>query len=316
VSADGNHAPCEESLVHSALLYPDVDTYLTEVAAFIQAGLTAGEPVLVAVPEPHLAAIRQALGDAAEQVEFVDMARHGRNPNLIIPSLLRLFLDRHGNRRTRIVSESIWPGRRPEEIDLAVRHDALTNQALARYPTTILCPYDADRLNPRILALGTRTHPTVVGHGVRLPNGGYAEPGTVIAALNDVLPDNSPAAAEVDFFDAETLAQATELIATYGARVGLSPQRIADLLSAVTEVAITSLEPGDGPGKLRLIDQPDRLVCEIRTPGELHDFLAGRLVPGEETARGRALFAADNLCDLVDTHTHPNSSTTRLFMWR
>ena len=97
---------------------------------------------------------------------------------------------------------------------------------------------------------------------------------------------------------------------------GSARERLEDLLRALTTVAAATLGPDDGPGILRLVEQADGLVCEIRTPAEQADFLAGRLVPAEDSLLARGIFAANHLCDLVETHTHLNSSTTRLFMWR
>jgi len=302
-------------LRHDALLYPDLDTYRSEVTGFVRGGLDAGEPVLVAAPEDRLTLLVEALGPAAKDVELVDMTERGRNPNLIIPTILRAFLDRHGLARTRITIETIWPGRLPEEIESAMRAEALVNRVLRDYPTTLLCPYDAALLSPPVLRLANRTHPTVVDHGRPLPCGDYVDPGVVLAVLNDPLPDYSPAAVEIDF-DRDTLAEAVALIASYGADTGLSPQRLDDLLRALTEVATATLGPEDGPGTLRLVEQAGGLVCEIRTPAEEADFLAGRLVPADDSLLARGIFAANHLCDLVETHTHLNSSTTRLFMWR
>lgn len=308
-------APPARRLRHGALLYPDLDTYRSEVTGFVNGGLAAGEPVLVAAPEDRLSLLREALGAAAGDVEFVDMTERGRNPNLLIPTILRAFLDRHGPSRTRITVETIWPGRLPEEIESAVRAEALVNRVLRGYPTTLLCPYDAALLSPSVLRLANRTHPNVVDHGRPLPCGDYVDPGVVLAVLNDPLPDYSPATVEINF-DRDSLAEAVALIASYGTDAGLSPQRLDDLLRALTEVARTTLGPDDGPGTLRLLDQADGLVCEIRTPGREADFLAGQLVPADDSARGRGLYTANRLCDLVETHTHVNSSTTRLFMWR
>ena len=85
-----------QQLRHDALLYPDLDTYRAEVTGFVRAGLAAAEPVLVAAPEDRLTLVAEALGPAAADIELVDMIERGRNPNLVIPTILRAFLDRHG----------------------------------------------------------------------------------------------------------------------------------------------------------------------------------------------------------------------------
>jgi hypothetical protein len=42
--------------------------------------------------------------------------------------------------------------------------------------------------------------------------------------------------------------------------------------------------------------------------------MAGRVVPAPDSPRGRGLLIANRLCDLVQTHTAPTGTTTRLHM--
>lgn len=304
----------QQGLRHEALHYPDLDTYLGEIAAFVHAGLRNGEPVLVALPSHRLDLVRGALRTDPGEIEFVDLNRNGRNPNLILLAVLHPFLERHSPATTRIVVEPVWPGRLPEEIESVVRLEARINADLAGYATTILCPYDRQSLSPGILSLANRTHPTVVDRGIRLPCQSYADPRRVLDSLNDRVPDNSPAVLDVSF-DLSCLAKAIGRIAGYVSGTWLAGQRATDLVRAVTEVT-SGLRP-DRTGRLRLYDQPARLICEIRAPGGYADLLTGDLAPATSpTDWATGLFAANQLCDLVDTHTHQNSCTTRLVMLR
>ncbi len=307
--------PPHAGLHHIGLVYSSLAEYLTVVTDFVRDGLDAREPVMVAVPGRQLELVREVLGERAELVEFHDMALAGRNPMLIIPTVLRAFVERHGTRRTRIVGEPLWPGRRPAEEWLAVRHESLINRVLADAPTTILCPWDGTGLSREVLRFAARTHPAMVEDGQCQPCAGYVEPERVIGALNDPLPDTAPVAVEVDF-DRETLPIVAELLARYGDQVGLPAQRVLDLQRAVGEVAGPALAEGAEPGTLRLLDRPDRVVCEIRTPGEFHELTAGLVGAAQDSPRGRGLFAANQLCDLVETHNHPDCTTTRLYLWR
>src|SRR5690349_15175350 len=60
-------ASAEEKFVHPALFYQGPREYLAGTVGFIREGLAAGEPVAVAVPEPRLRLLRDALGDSAER---------------------------------------------------------------------------------------------------------------------------------------------------------------------------------------------------------------------------------------------------------
>jgi hypothetical protein len=80
---------------------------------FLEDGLDAGEPMMVAVLPEHAAWLTDGLGDRAGLVEFIDMSVLGGNPARIIPALQE-FLDSHfdGVRPVRGIGEPIWPGRR------------------------------------------------------------------------------------------------------------------------------------------------------------------------------------------------------------
>ena len=97
------------TFTHDALFYQGRDEYASEVCSFVRQGVSAGEPVLVAVPGRRLDLVRGALGEAGQAVSFADMAVLGRNPARIIPAIRR-FTDSRRPGRTRFVSEPVWPG--------------------------------------------------------------------------------------------------------------------------------------------------------------------------------------------------------------
>ena len=74
---------------HCALFYRRQDEYAREVCSFVRDGMSAAEPVLVAVPGRRLDLVRGALGETGEAVSFADMAVLGRNPARIIPAFTR-----------------------------------------------------------------------------------------------------------------------------------------------------------------------------------------------------------------------------------
>src|SRR5690242_2705624 len=166
------------TFAHDALFYQGRDEYAREVCSFVRQGVSAGEPVLVAVPGRKLDLVRGALGPAAGAVSFADMAGLGRNPARIIPAIRR-FTDSRRPRRTRFVGEPVWAGRSAAETAEATRHEALINTALAAVPAAILCPYDASGLTAAVLQDARRTHPRVVEDGARRVSDDYS--GTAVA---------------------------------------------------------------------------------------------------------------------------------------
>lgn len=303
------------AFVHEALYYRTLDEYLANTVPFVRDGLAAGEPVLVAVPEPQLARLRAQLGGDAKQVRFIDMAEEGRNPNRIIPWVLRSFVDSRAPGRVRVIGEPIFVGRRPAELGPCVQHEALINVALANANALVLCPYDVVQL-PHMVSDAGRTHPVIVeGDGSRRP-GDYLDPATVVALHNTPLPE-PPMVAEALVFDARRLGDVRRIIAQHGAGAGLSPERIADAQVAVTEIATNALTHG-GPGiaTLRAWTDPEHVVYEIRAAGHIEDPMAGRVVPSPDAAHGRGLLVANRLCDLIETHTMVTGTVTRMHLGR
>ena len=303
------------SLVHDGFFYHDVEEFLAVTVPFVREGLAEAEPVLVAVPQPRVDLLRDELGEGSAEVRFLDMSKAGRNPNRIIPWVLRAFVDEFTGRPVRIIGEPIWPGRAPAEIPVCVQHEAMINVALADTPATVLCPYDAARLHAGVLMYAGRTHPTLVVDGTRRPHEGYAEPIGLVALLNQPLPDPPEPVSEV-CFDLNGLAEMRSMVAEGGRRAGLAPDLIVDLQLAVNEIASNSMIHGRGDAVVRVWLEADRVVCEVRGPGEITDWMAGRVRPADTSERGRGLLLANRLCDLVQTYTCPDGTTTRLHMRR
>ncbi len=65
---------------HEALLYPGAEEFLAGIVSFVAPAVDSGYPVLVLLPTAKLAAVRTALGPAAEKAEFADITDVGANP--------------------------------------------------------------------------------------------------------------------------------------------------------------------------------------------------------------------------------------------
>jgi anti-sigma regulatory factor (Ser/Thr protein kinase) len=311
---------------HPALFYRGEDEYTAGTVPFVLAGLAAGEPVAVAVPGPNLAVLKAALGPDGDGVRFLDMTRAGRNPGRIIPGVLRAFADAHPAGRVRIIGEPIWPGRTGAEYPACVQHEALINLAFQGREATILCPYDAGRLDPRVLADAYITHPTVRDGDGEHDSEAY-DPERAAARGNEPLPD-PPAAAAVSFgFDTGTLPHARRFAVQAARERGLSGDRLQDLAIAVAELTTNSVLHGGGSGTLLLWaerggagegggTEDGRIVCEVRDRGHLTDPLAGRRPPARDQIGGRGLLLVHHLADLVRTHTTERGTAIRFHLAR
>ncbi|MGW1674161.1 anti-sigma factor RsbA family regulatory protein [Streptomyces sp. NPDC002324] len=302
-----------EPFVHPALFYRGEEQYTAGTVPFLTEGLAAGEAVAVAVPGPHLELIKAGMGASADKVTFLDMTRVGRNPGRIIPGVLRAFADAHPAGRVRIIGEPIWAGRSAVEYPACVQHEALINAAFQGREVTILCPYDADALEPEVLTDAYATHPVVIDTGVELPSDAY-DPDRVVARYNQPLAC-PPGAASLSF-DAKALPEARAFAVQEAKQLGLGEDRRQDLMLAVAELTTNSVVHGGGTGTLRIWADGEQIVCEVHDRGRLTDQLAGRRPPARDQLGGRGLMLVHYVSDLVRLHTAPDSTTVRFYLHR
>jgi anti-sigma regulatory factor (Ser/Thr protein kinase) len=295
---------------HDGLLYRTSKEYVDGVAAFLQPGLHAREPVFVSVPEQNCELLRTHLPESGAGVEFADMTIVGHNPNLIIPAIQQ-FLDAHAGRRVTFVGEPIWAGRSPAEICEATRHEAMLNTVFADVAVDILCPYDVAGLAAKTVADAWRTHPVIVDGNARCASAGYGDPASMYAATDPLQPV-APDAAEVLPIRPGELPWLRDEVRRHSAAHGLSAERTRDLVLAVNEIAVNTLMHTASPGTLRVWREPNSVTCEIRDSGHIVDPLAGRRRPAIDASRGRGLWMANQLCDLVQIRSGEGGTTVRL----
>jgi anti-sigma regulatory factor (Ser/Thr protein kinase) len=301
--------------VHPALLYRDSDEYLAATVPFIRDGLAAGEPVAVAVPDPNLALLRDALGADAERILFRDMTVAGRNPGRIIPTILLAFAEAHPGRRVRIIGEPIWAGRSAVEYPACAQHEALINAAFTGRDATILCPYDVTELDPMWVDDAHRTHPVMLTTTRRWDSPRYTDPVTVAADFNQPLPEPPAGAARITV-EFSTVRATRRFVAEQADRAGLEPDGIENVTVAVNELATNAVRHGGGTAELAVWVQQNHLVCQLSDGGSLRDPLAGRLPVPLEAPGGRGLLLVNQLCDLVRIHAGPAGTTIRIHLHR
>ncbi|SFQ48165.1 Anti-sigma regulatory factor (Ser/Thr protein kinase) [Amycolatopsis arida] len=300
------------AFVHPALLYRGQDEYLAGTVPFVLDGLTAGEPVAVAVPGPNLALLEKALGPAATSVRLLDMSEAGRNPGRILPGVLLPFANAHDG-RVRIIGEPIWPGRRAAEYPACAQHEALINIAFRGRPATILCPYDVERLDPAVVTEAAATHPVLVNGTGELPSTRY-DPMSVVHGWNRPL--ERPPDVPTRSFTVDTLRALRRFAVDRAAALGLPEPRHADLALTVAELGTNSVLHGGGSGELAIWADDDHVVCDVTDAGHLADPLAGRVPVAPDQPGGRGLLLVNQLADLVRTHTAADHTTVRAYFRR
>ena len=301
---------------HEALFYSGLSEFVERTTEFIRDGLEASEPVLVAVIHPKIEMIREALGRDADEVSFIDMAQVGRNPARIIPVWHNFLATvRETSAPVRGIGEPIWPGRSGEEVVESHVHESLINLAFTGTSAWILCPYDAQSLDPRVIEDAYHTHPTISSSGVTSTSDSYPGLDGIPLPFSHELPAPPRESKAVGIAPGQ-LRALRSFVCQWGTAFGLSPDRLDDLLLAVTELAANTMRHGGGQGMLRVWHEGQAFVCQVEDSGRLYEPLLGRRRPTSEQEHGRGLWMVNQLCDLVQIRTSPHGTTIRIRVFR
>lgn len=304
-------APGTGGFGHAALLYRTPAEFTAGVLPYVEAGATAGEPVMVALPGRNLQLLRAQLDGLGERVAFADMTSIGPNPGRLL-GWMRQISEQHRGQPVRYVHEAVWLSRRPEEIGEVIRHEALINQIVGSWRVSVLCPYNL-ALGPDVIASAERTHPAVIRDGHQQASPLYDPQLLVPAQYDRPLEDPPPDAAVLAYRD--DLARVRSFTARHAHQAGLPERRVRDLVIAVAELAANTLVHTSGAGTLGIWATTNEVICQVHDSGRIEDPLTGRLRPGPaELGGGRGLWVANQLCDLVEIRTGRNGTQIRLHM--
>jgi anti-sigma regulatory factor (Ser/Thr protein kinase) len=295
---------------HEALFYSDAGDFLAGTVPRIRDAVASDGAVLVATDPERIRVLEEALGAVADAVEFADMERVGRNPACIMP-VWRAFVRDHaaGGRPLLGVGEPVWPARSAAELIECQVHESLLNVAFDDADWSLICPYDADALPQPVLDEARRSHRLVTEHGVSRRSAAYDE-----AVPVDVLPEPAAPPAELRFAHGD-LGLVRGFVADCARRAGLAPERMPDLVLAVSEIVGNSIRHAPGEcGIARAWRDRDAFVCEVSDGGWIEDPLAGREPISFEAANGRGLWLVNHLCDLVQVRSSAAGTVVRLHM--
>jgi anti-sigma regulatory factor (Ser/Thr protein kinase) len=303
----------ERGFHHLTLLYSGDDGFLNGTLPFINEGLTAEEPILVAVGSERIALLKDALGEDAERVQFTDMQLLGGNPARIIPAWRR-FLDEHApdGASVRGIGEPIWPGRGEHELNECQRHESLLNIAFDHgQGWSLLCPYDVDGLDDDVILAAQQSHPFIAEDGEVRRSEVYPMGDSGLSIFDGRLPDPVTDPLELEFTGDE-LGGLRHSVAGIAATVLLPSARVEDLVLAVSELASNSVYHGGGVGRLRIWRDGETLLCEVRDRGRIAEPLVGRVKPSPEQWSGRGLWLVNQVCDLTQIRSDAAGSVVRV----
>ncbi len=301
---------------HEAVFYAGDDEFAERSRDFVEEGLERDEPVLVMVGSRKLELLREALGARAESVHFADMEVVGRNPARIIPAWSRFVADHAaGEGGMRGIGEPIWAECNPSELSECQLHESLINLAFAAADDfRLICPYDTSALPQDVIAEARRSHPVVSYEDGERVSPDYRGIDRVAVGFAEPLPEPPPYAEELSV-TTRALRDARRLVHARAQEAGLG-ERSDDFVLAVNEALSNSITHAREDGTLRVWEDPDGLVCEVRDGGHIVQPLIGREEPAIGQVGGHGIWLVNLVCDLVQVRSSAHGSMVRMQMNR
>ncbi|MFI9006322.1 anti-sigma factor RsbA family regulatory protein [Actinosynnema sp. NPDC053489] len=284
------------------------EDYRRVVVPFVDEGVAACEPVVVACRPANERLVREAIADP-RGVVFLPGAGQYDRPTEAIVAYRKLFAGYAGAPQVRVVGDVPHPGV-GASWDWWSRYEAAVNQVFDEFPVWGLCPYDLRVTPARVLADVVRTHPRVAGaDGSHLPNPRYRS--------TWALPSAGPTAFEagrpvVELTD-PTPAEARRAVAGACAGVPLSRDEVDDIVYAASEAVTNAQAHGVPPVRLRAWAGPSRVLVAVTDRGEGPTSPTAGLVPTDRTATaGVGLWLTHRTCRDVTMTRDPEGYTIRI----
>ena len=300
---------------HEAMFYRGDDGFLAGLVPFIREGLGRDEAVVVAEPRARLGLLRDALGDDAGAVRFLEMEEIGANPARIIGVWADALTEQVAAGRTlRGVGEPAWHGRRDVELIECKLHELLLNRAFDDGPAwRLLCPYDEQHL-PRSVCQGAlETHPISSAADERAPSNHYLRDGDM-AEFGAALPGPKDTVLR-GIYRAGDIPATRRTVAQYARTCGLSAEQVEALELAASELATNSIRYGGGSGTVAMWVEPGAVVVEFSDAGHILDPLTGRFTPSLDQEGGRGIYLVHQICDLVQVRSSAQGTSVRILTW-
>jgi anti-sigma regulatory factor (Ser/Thr protein kinase) len=300
--------------VHQALFYESDDEFLNAVVPFVEDGLKAAEPTLVALNARVAELLRDAVGHS--DLVFLGVRTRRHDPASTIRND-REMLAAHlasGARHVRLVGETPYPGH-GSPWDWWARYEAAINHVYAEFPVWNVCPYDTRTAPAPVLEDVMRTHPWLVAQdGAQVTNPHYEDPRRFLLARPPAPPDPVEATSAPLFELVDpTPREARGAARACGELLAADAVDVDDVVMCINEVVTNALVYGRAPVRLRLWCAADRIVATVADRGAgPPDPFVGLLPAVSRRSAGLGLWMAHQLCSHITFDRAGDAFTIRL----
>ncbi len=303
---------------HLAVVHHGVDELLDTLGPLLRAAVTGGDLVWAAVDDTTRDAIEQRMGAAASGFVFGEPGQpysySGQTTAARRADRLRDVIG--DGRAALILSDAstvggLDPGSSAPDFWNVV--DASCNLALSGLPVTLICLCDAERTSEDTERFLYWNHPQLLIDATTSVNPRYRSPAEVLASTPvPPAPALGPPSQEQPFASSAALRSIRALTRRHGLEAGLDPARIDGIVVAVCELVSNSIEHGAGHGTVSWWISPGRLVAQIDDEGHMTSITPGLRRPDTRSVRGRGVWLARQLSDILHLWTSVDGTHARL----
>ena len=301
---------------HLAVVHRSVEELLETLAPLLRAAVTRGDLIWAAVNDATRNAIERRLGAATLGVVFGEPGQpYSYSAQTTAARRAARLRDMIGNGRAALIlcdaATVAGPG---TDAELWNGVDASCNLALSGLPVTLICLCDVERTSDEAERFLYWNHPELLVGPTVCSNPRYRAPSEVLASTPaPPAPALGPPSQEQPFANGSTTLRGIRAwTKRHGLEAGLDPERIEGLVLAVCELVTNSLEHGAGHGTLSWWLRPGRVVTQIHDPGHMSIITPGLRRPDALAVRGRGVWMARQLCDVVHLWTTVDGTHARL----
>ncbi|GAA3233551.1 sensor histidine kinase [Pseudonocardia petroleophila] len=307
----GTPAGTAARLEHAVGYHASRTHLLGQLAPLALAAADRGEPVALAVTGDTEAALRAELGP--------DVALHALAPPTDAGSgqTVALQLGRQLRELTRGAGPVTLLSEHRSELDgpdgsFWTELDAAVNVALSELPVRMTCFYPEMPLHLCVLDGARENHPLVLVDGELRHNPLHRPPRDVLAG-HPVAPPLLLGVPDLTVgFQSWELQEVRSAVRGIAGAAGFTDDRVDDVVLAVNEVATNAVEHGGPQAELQVWATGGGLVCEVHDAGELTDPLPGLTSPHPSEPRGRGLWIARQVCDLLHVWSDDRGTHVRV----
>ncbi|MGH3546897.1 MAG: MEDS domain-containing protein [Pseudonocardiaceae bacterium] len=306
-------APTGE-FVHVAALYASDEQLRDLLLPYFAEGLRGHENILAVISDGARQVMHDALGDAADRVQWggcgVSYDRLGQTFEGFAGYLAQ---QRRAGIPTRVVGE-FDSDSSPDRVSQYLRYESMASEVYAPYGYPVVCLWDQRRYPTDVLAHVRAVHPQLLDASGPITNAEYRMPIDYLARvrthqqlrrLMSIWSCNSA--------PSMILGRYVGGLRSWSAISGLGVQDTDDIVIAVDEIATNALEHGRPPARVRGWTTPAALFVRVDDHGRTSiPATTGYHRPGTDARRGRGIWIARHLADVLTTHTDPTGTTVAM----